>query len=219
MELSCRGGLAYGKPISLALTASKLQLAELLVGQGHQQLLPSWLHYKAYTSATASWVKTYAAVLQAVAAAGGGEGGADSVTRVPVRKGMTPAVDALTQILMSHQQWLLAETSQLQVLPLGAGRIGLIYPDLDFELDSEHIHTPATIQLLLLVWLARAVAATAKMLLAVVGVCRKKKSSSSKVTAKQQVGAIDQVAAVEWKVLVWAKAAAGTALALTFQLQ
>ena len=182
MELSCRGGMAYGQAMSLAMTASKLQLAELLVGQGHQQLLPSWSHYKAYTSATASWVKTYAGVLQAVtptvrvAATGGGEGGGDQGTRAPVRKGMTPDIDVLTQSLKNYQQWLLAEVSQLQRLPIGAGRMFFIW----FELDSERSHTPATIQLLLLVWLARAVAVTAKLLLGAVGVCRKKKSSSRK---------------------------------------
>ena len=185
MELSCRGGRAYGHPMLLATTATKLQLAELLVGQGHQQLLPSWQHYKAYTSATASWIKTYAGVLQAaaVAAAGGVEGAAAGVT---VRKGMTPAIDSLTQSLRSHQQWLLVETSQLQLLPLGAGRMvaflfaGCLHR---FELESEHSPTPGTIQLLLLVWLARAVAVTAKLLLGVVGVCRKKKKSSSSTAA------------------------------------
>jgi len=82
---------------------------------------------------------------------------------------------------MNHQQWLLAETSQLQVLSRGMGRVVGFFAACShrFELDSEHSHTPATIQLLLLVWLARAVAVTAKVLLGVVGVSRTKKSSSS----------------------------------------
>ena len=182
IELSCRGGRAYGQPKLVATTATKLQLAELLVGQGHQQLLPSWSHYKAYTAATASWVKTYAAVLQAVtpalAAAGGGGRVWDQTTRAPVGKGMTSDVDGLTLSLMSHQQWLLTEISQLQMLPVGAARMLFSFAGLHFELDSEHSHTPATIQLLLLVWLARAVAVTAKLLLGVAGVCRKGNSSS-----------------------------------------
>ena len=120
------------------------------------------------------------AVTPAVAAAAtsGGEGRADLATGAPVRIGMTPAVDGLTQSLKSHQQWLLAETSQLQVLPLSAIRMPFLFAYQQLELDPEYSHTPATIQLLLLVWLARAVAVTAKLLLGVAGVSRKKKSSS-----------------------------------------
>ena len=117
----------------------------------------------------------------AVAVAGGGEGGSGSAAGVGVRKGTTPAVDALMQSLKCHQQWLLTETSQLQLLPVGVGRMAFLFAGClhRFELDSKHSPTPATIQLLLLVWLARAVAVTAKLLLGVVGVCRKKKSSSN----------------------------------------
>ena len=49
-----------------------LCLPQLLTGEGHQQLLVSWQHYKACISAFASWVKTYIRDLKAIEAAPGG---------------------------------------------------------------------------------------------------------------------------------------------------
>jgi hypothetical protein len=46
-------------PLVKASENSLLDLTGLLTGNGHPQLLPTWQHYKAYTSAFASWVKVY----------------------------------------------------------------------------------------------------------------------------------------------------------------
>ena len=51
-------------PLAKACENLFLDLDGLLTGEGHPQLLPSWQHYKAYTSAFASWVKLYMLSLQ-----------------------------------------------------------------------------------------------------------------------------------------------------------
>ena len=64
-ELSLRRAFEddYDSAPALAWGYSALHLTDLLVGEGHPQLLASWRHYKAYASAFASWFKVYSRLL------------------------------------------------------------------------------------------------------------------------------------------------------------
>ena len=89
-----------------------LGIPGLLSGAAHQQLLPSWNHYRAYASALASWSKAYVKGLPAAAAA--------------ARSGNAEVAEGLlllTQELCLVVCWLQSESPTSR--PVAAGMVGM----------------------------------------------------------------------------------------------
>ena len=129
-----------------------LQLPNLLVGEGHKELLPSWQHYRGYSSAYASWMKAWVKLMQEQAGKQGGE------CWIVVG----PLLSQLRRMLV----WLLVESSQNMCWnPDSEDDMVRGWRVMD-QVKMESKPTPLHIQLLLLLWSARGIAA-AGMLLAV----------------------------------------------------
>ena len=130
----------------LFLHSRMLQLPALLAAEGQQQLLLSWQHYKAYTAAFASWVKAWEKFLL--------EGCAGQLVLLS---------DAL--VLLHHfLTWLLVDVNQLVKVSFGERGSGSFAVLSSFS-DSYVPAALAGIQLvLLLLWVARAIAAAKCML-------------------------------------------------------
>ena len=130
----------------LYLHSRMLRLPALLAAEGQQQLLLSWQHYKAYAAAFASWVKAWEKFLL------GGCGG----------QGETVLSDAMV-VLHDLLAWLLCDVNQLVIISLPGGGSGSI-TGLSKRSDVDVPAALAGIQLVLLLWVARAIAAAKCML-------------------------------------------------------
>ena len=87
-----------------------LQLPNLLSSEEHQQkLLPTWQHYKAYTSAMASWMKAWVLLLQERWAAGEG---ACRDTRVPASFSEAPQLWG-SSVPEGREQWVVRLLGEL----------------------------------------------------------------------------------------------------------
>ena len=176
---------------TFSLMSDLLGLDNLLVGSGAKQLLPSWEHYKAYISAFASWTKAYMLLLGCGAAAA-----SPAVKSAPAE--VASAVSALPAAAAASSSAgnLAAEVADDQAsyamedLERMLAFFGLQVLQVQIKDPSEAATvaamtvvegepTPGTTQLIVLLYLARAVAATAKQMTGMVAAASRSSSSSS----------------------------------------
>ena len=130
-----------------------LLLPNLLQGSGHPQLLPTWQHYKAYASAFASWVKAYTKTLP------------EEALEVKVLAEPNPPV----LVALEHAvMWLLKQprecTSEIYCSTTDPEIFRERITWLNTAGPSEQNPSASGVQLLLLLWLPRGIAAAAEHL-------------------------------------------------------
>ena len=154
VEVTYRGGLA-ADVASACLPLYSLCLENLLVGRGHPQLLATWQHYKVYASAFASAIKGYIMQLRALQAdgnSGEGAGGNGYLWRPCMRSQVLLALENLLCWFAGQLEW---QDMEYWIIREGVG------------LSEDMMATASTIQLVLLLWLARAVSVAAAQLVGV----------------------------------------------------
>ena len=160
-------------PWHLRYASVMLQIPNLLSPEGMQQFLPSWQHCKAYLSAFASWTKVYAKLLPAAAA----EGPEAGQMLVFVMRQLVSLHNEIWQVTYNKASDVVLDLAGLLlVYKLGEG---------NKKLDMEYAATPRSIQLLLLVGMGKAVAATARELLGIT-VATSSSSSAGNGESQQQ---------------------------------
>ena len=174
VETLCRRGVATN------YTCYLLCLPQLLVGGGHPLLMSSWQHYKAYTSAFASWVKSYLVELKALVAAP--QGGDYQAILDGCGRGSAASLKGLLEWLMKQMdiryQGVLDrirdEGGRCQLVEqiTRGGGVGMLEQMKHLGQGGDQQQpTTSTIVLVLLVLVSRAVAQTLEVLAGVVESC------------------------------------------------